>query len=79
MSAVQAKDCTVNIAGKLDVRGQIFAIGQIFGNRLVMLDSCSVPSGAEAKLVVTVRGVDKVYHIILPHGINSDSDVVAFF
>jgi hypothetical protein len=79
MSDVQDQKHAVNITGRLLVKGRSLALGQICCDWLRLIDPCDMPDAVEAELIVTVSGTDKRYSIILPHGINSRSDVVKFF
>jgi hypothetical protein len=76
VSAVQGNYPTVNIIGHLLVDGRSLAIGQICQHSVVLLESFRCPP-TDAKLIVIVSGVQKVYDIVLPHGI--DGDEVTFF
>lgn len=78
MSAVQDNHYTVNIVGHLVVNGKSLAIGQICQDKLVLLESCDLPP-TEAQLIVKVAGRTKIYDIVLPHGIDRDSEVATFF
>ena len=78
MSAIQDHEPTVNIVGRLEVQGRTLAIGQVCQNWLVLRDRCDIEPCA-AKLIVSVKGVDRVRDIYLPHGISSDREVVDFF
>jgi len=78
MSAIQNHEPTVNILGRLEVQGRVLGIGQVCHNWLVLRDRCDVGPCA-ARLVVTVKGVDRVQDIFLPHGISRDSEVIQFY
>ena len=79
MIAAESKDYAVNIAGRLVVNDKILSVGQICGKSLVVIDDCDIPPGSAGKLIVTVDGREKVYHIILPHGINRHTESAEFF
>jgi hypothetical protein len=68
----------VNIAGRLVLNGRTLAVGQVCENSLVLQEPCDAPE-TEAKLIVTVRGKEKVFDIILPHGLSAASEVAEFF
>jgi hypothetical protein len=78
MSAIQNNGHSVNIAGRLIVNGQNLAVGQICQNSLVLQEPCNLPPSV-AQLIVTVAGIDKVYDIFLPDGIDRNAESVHFF
>ena len=78
MAANNRRESTVNILGRLEVQGRVLGIAQVCHNWLVLRDNCDIGPCA-AKLVVTVKGVDRVQDIFLPHGISSNCEVIDFF
>lgn len=68
----------LNIAGKLLVNGEQFQLGQIRQDSLVLQSPRDI-APCEAALIVTVNGKENTYSIFLPHGISSQSEIVAFF
>jgi hypothetical protein len=77
MSAIQDQKPTVNIVGRLEVQGRTLAIGQVCQNWLVLRDPFDIGPCA-AKLIVSVKGVDRIRDIYLPHGISADREVIDF-
>jgi hypothetical protein len=69
---------TLNIAGRLVVNGRSIALGQVCRDSLVLAEPCNLPPTA-ARLIITVRGEEKVYDIFLPHGVSRNNEAVKFF